>query len=70
MVISTTVQWSTVLEDNIYLSDIFFRHSTFEAFALDTVEYQTKKQKPIITTYEGFLRTCLKSTKKKQIQDV
>ena len=51
MVISTAIQSrSTVLEANVYLSDIFFgylkiRDSTFQAFALDTIRIgQTNKK--------------------------
>ena len=71
MVISTAVRSrSTVLEANVYLSDIFFgclkiRHSTVQELALETIRnIQTNNT---ITTYKEFLGTCLKSKKSSNI---
>ena len=72
MVISTAVRSrSTVLEANVYLSDIFFgylkiRHSTFQELALETIRNSQTNKKTKITTYKEFLGTCLKSKKKQQ----
>ena len=76
MVISTAVKSrSTVLEANIYLSDIFFWIFENQEFNIRNIwfryhENQTNKQKTIITTYKEFLGTCLKSKKQHIIQFV
>ena len=61
MVISTAVRSrSTVLEANIYLSDIFFGylkiwHSTFQEHALETISQTNKKQSQLTKSFLGLV---------------
>ena len=62
MVISTAVRSrSTVLEANVYLSDIFFgylkiRHSTFQELALETIRNsQTNNKQQLTKSFLGLV---------------
>ena len=73
MVISTAVRSrSTVLEANIYFSDILFWIFEKQAFNIPRTGFrnhkkQTNEQTTLIAIYKEFLSTCLKSKKSNNI---